>query len=156
MYIIIFLLAIFADQVTKTLAKSYLMGQVQVKILKNWLHLTYLENKGAAWGMLQNAKYIFIIIAFAVCLAILVFLLKNRNKIGISVKLPLVMIMAGAIGNVIDRFRFGYVVDFIFTPLGGIYDFPVFNFADMYISFSAIFLIFYIFFIEGKNDKDRK
>ena len=68
-----------------------------------------------------------------------------------TIKLPLVMIMSGAIGNLIDRLRLGYVVDFIYTPLGGIYDFPVFNFADIFVTVSAVFLIFAVYFLEGKD-----
>lgn len=148
MYIIIFFIAIFLDQITKLLAIQYLKGQSQIKLIDNWLHLTYLENSGAAWGMFQNATLFFIIITIFICFFISWYLLKNSNNIDIYFKLPLVMIMAGAIGNLIDRLRLEYVVDFIFTPLGGLYNFPVFNFADMYISVSAIFLIFYMLFTD--------
>lgn len=151
MYIIIFIIAIFLDQITKLWAISNLRNQDDVILIKNWLHLHYLENSGAAWGIFQDATIIFSFLTIVICFGIMYYLLKNSNNIGGLIKLPLVMIMAGAIGNLIDRIRLGYVIDFIFTPLGGLYNFPVFNFADVYVSISAIFLMIYIYFFEGKN-----
>lgn len=148
MYIIIFILAIVLDQSTKLLAIKYLKDAPQVKLIDNWLHLTYLENSGAAWGIFQDATLFFSVITIIICFGISWYLLKNSNNIDMIIKLPLVMIMAGAVGNLIDRLRLGYVVDFIFTPLGGLYNFPVFNFADIFVSLSAIFLAIYIFFNE--------
>ena len=148
MYIIIFLIAVALDQFTKYLAVEQLKHAPTIKVIDNWLHLTYLENSGAAWGIFQNATMIFVVLTFIIVAGILFYLLKNSNNIDSFIKLSLVMIIAGAIGNLIDRLRLGYVVDFIFSPLGGIYNFPVFNFADMYVSISAIFLIVYLFFTD--------
>lgn len=152
MYILIFLGLIALDQITKLLAIAHLKGQADIVIIKNWLKLTYVENSGAAWGMFQNATIFFTIITIVIVFAITFYLLKYSNSIDMFTKIPLVIIMAGAIGNLIDRIKLGYVVDFISSPLGGLYNFPVFNFADMYISLAAIFLIIYIYFFEGKNE----
>lgn len=148
MYIIIFTIAVALDQITKLLAIKYLKDAPTIKLIDNWLHLTYLENSGAAWGIFQSATLFFSVITIIICFAICWYLLKNSNNIDMLIKLPLVMIMAGAVGNLIDRLRLGYVVDFIFTPLGGLYNFPVFNFADIFVSVSAIFLAVYLFFNE--------
>lgn len=144
MYITLFLIAIILDQITKILAINHLKDSNSIVLVKNWLNLTYLENSGAAWGMFQDATLIFAILTIIICFGISYYLIKNNNSLDIYMKLPLVMIMAGAVGNLIDRLRLGYVVDFIFTPLGGLYNFPVFNFADIYVSVSAIFLMIYV------------
>lgn len=151
MYIILLIIGIIIDQVTKIWAISNLKGKDSIIVIKNWLHLNYVENSGAAFGIFQDATIIFAIITIVVCFGISYYLLKNSNNIDIYIKLPLVMIMSGAIGNLIDRLRLGYVVDFIYTPLGGIYDFPVFNFADIFVTVSAVFLIFVVYFLEGKD-----
>lgn len=151
MYIILLIVGIILDQLTKIWAISNLKNKDSIIVIKDWLHLSYIENSGAAFGIFQNATIIFAIITIAVCFGISYYLLKNSNNIDTYIKLPLVMIMSGALGNLIDRLRLGYVVDFIYTPLGGIYDFPVFNFADIFVTVSAIYLIFAIYFLEGKD-----
>lgn len=151
MYIILLIVGIILDQLTKIWAISNLKNKDSIIVIKDWLHLSYIENSGAAFGIFQSATIIFAIITIAVCFGISYYLLKNSNNIDTYIKLPLVMIMSGALGNLIDRLRLGYVVDFIYTPLGGIYDFPVFNFADIFVTVSAIYLIFAIYFLEGKD-----
>ena len=151
MYVLIFLIAIVLDQITKLWAINNLKGQSEIVVLNKWLHFTYVENSGAAWGILQQGTIILVFLTLLICFGIIYYLIKFNATINNYVKIPLIFILAGAIGNLIDRIRLGYVVDFIFSPLGGFYDFPVFNFADMYVSLAAIFLIIYMFFIEGKN-----
>lgn len=153
MYVTIFLILLFLDQITKYFAVINLKGNQSIKIIDNWLYFTYVENSGAAFGIFQNATIFFTIMTLIIVFGIMWYLLRESNNIGIFLKLPLVIIIAGAIGNLIDRIRLGYVIDFIHTPLGGLYNFPVFNFADIYITCSAIFLIIYIYFFEGKNVK---
>lgn len=153
MYVILFLVLVGLDQITKYMAIINLKGKEEIVIIDKWLHLTYVENSGAAFGIFQNATILFTVLTIIIVFAIMWYLLKESNNIGIFLKLPLVMIMAGAIGNLIDRIRLGYVVDFIHSPLGGLYNFPIFNFADIYVSCSAIFLIIYLLFLEKKNVK---
>lgn len=151
MYVILFIVLLAIDQISKHFAILNLKGKEDIIIIKDWLHLTYVENSGAAFGIMQNATIFFTIITFIVVFGILYYLLKNGNKVDSFYKTILVIIMAGAIGNLIDRIRFNYVVDFIFSPLGGLYDFPVFNFADIYITLSAIVIIIYTLFFEDKH-----
>lgn len=153
MYIILFLIAIILDQLTKYLAIIYLKGKPQIILINNWLHLNYVENSGAAFGIFQNGTIIFILLTILIIFGVIFYLLKYGNNIGSYFKFFLVIILAGAIGNLIDRIRLGYVVDFIFTPLGGLYDFPIFNLADIYVVVGAIALMVYIYFFEGKNAK---
>lgn len=153
MYAILFVVLVAIDQVTKYLAIMNLKGKEEIIIIDKWLYLTYVENSGAAFGIFQNATILFTVLTIAIVFGIMWYLLKESNNVGIFLKLPLVMILAGAIGNLIDRIHLGYVVDFIHSPLGGLYNFPVFNFADIYVTCSAIFLIIYLLFTEEKNAK---
>lgn len=152
MYILTTLLLVVLDQVTKAYAIANFKGQEMVELIDNWLYLTYLENKGAAFGMLSDKPWLFTIIASLFVIAILFIIFKNRNNFDRFYKFTLAIIVAGALGNLIDRFRYGFVVDFIFSPLGGLYDFPVFNFADMYLSVAAFVLAIYIFIKEDKDE----
>lgn len=152
MYILIVLIGIILDQVTKYWAFVVLKGGRSIEVIDKFLYFTYSENSGAAWGMFKNATLFFTIVTIPVVIGIIWYMLKNRNNIDMFVKLPLAMIISGAIGNLIDRIRLGYVIDFIFSPLGGLYDFPIFNLADMYISVATIMLIVYILFFEGKDE----
>lgn len=153
MYAILFVILVAIDQVTKYIAIINLKGKNEVVIIDKWLHFTYVENSGAAFGIFQNATILFTILTIIIVFGIMWYMLKESNNIGVFLKFSLVMIIAGAIGNLIDRIRLGYVVDFIYSPLGGLYNFPVFNFADIYVTCSAIFLIIYLLFIDGKDVK---
>lgn len=152
-YAVLLIVLIAIDQISKSWAIHNLKGQEDIILIKDWLHLTYVENSGAAWGIFQNGTIFFVLVTFIVIFGISFYLLKESNNVDTFTRLSLVIIIAGAIGNLIDRLRLGYVVDFIFTPLGGLYNFPVFNFADIYISLGAIILAIYIIFFEGKNAK---
>lgn len=153
MYAILFVILVAIDQVTKYIAIINLKGKNEVVIIDKWLHFTYVENSGAAFGIFQNATILFTILTIIIVFGIMWYMLKESNNIGVFLKFSLVMIIAGAIGNLIDRIRLGYVVDFIYSPLGGLYNFPVFNFADIYVTCSAILLIIYLLFIDGKDVK---
>ncbi len=143
-------LLVFIDQYTKYLAVIYLKDKSAYNIINGVLELNYLENKGAAFGMLQNQKlfFVFVAIIFVVVIGYVLFktpLDKKYNKLHVL----LVMISAGAIGNLIDRLRFDYVVDFIFVSL---INFPIFNFADICVTVSTFLLIILILFVY--KDKD--
>ena len=131
-----FILTIFIiifDQVTKLMAIKYLKTSPPFIILDNFFQFHYVENYGAAFGILQNKKIFFVIITLAVILAITLFLVKNYYEINGFMRIALSMLLGGAIGNFIDRLRLGYVVDFISFRLINRYDFPVFNIADIFI-----------------------
>lgn len=104
-------------------------------------HLTYVENRGAAFGMLQNNQIIFVIIAGLATVIGLYWLHKNKEKINIIGKASIIMIVSGAIGNLIDRLRLGFVVDYFDFRIIWQY---VFNFADILVVCGTILLCFYI------------
>lgn len=153
LYIIdIFLLIVLIifDQLTKYFAVIKLKNQPSFSLIDGVLEFNYLENKGAAFGMLQNQKIFFVLVAL-VFLAIIIFVLIKtpQDKKYNILHIILVAIGAGAIGNMIDRLRLDYVIDFIYFSL---IDFPIFNVADIYVTVSTVLLIILILFIYDDND----
>ena len=146
----LFILLVSLDQLTKHLAVIRLKDKPAVPILKNILELNYLENKGAAFGMLQNQKIFFVLIAvmIMVIIAYVLFLMPDDKKYNLMHFL-LIMVCSGACGNMIDRLRNNYVVDFIYLV---IINFPIFNVADIYVTVSTFVLVILILFIYKEDD----
>ncbi|HHX60735.1 MAG TPA: signal peptidase II [Epulopiscium sp.] len=130
---IIFILGIltlvFLDQLTKWLVVLKLKPIHDFPIIDQVFHLTYVENRGAAFGILQGKHLFFIIMTLIVmiCIAIYYYKLPQERKYN-WMRFSLILLGSGAIGNLIDRIRLGYVIDFLYFKL---IDFPVFNFADI-------------------------
>jgi len=141
---------IVLDQYTKFLAIHNLKDNLAYPIIPNVLELNYLENRGAAFGMLQNQKIFFVFIAVIILALIFYFLKKLPAKKKYSIlHILLSMIAAGAIGNMIDRIRYDYVVDFIYIVL---INFPIFNVADIYVTVSTFVLVILILFVYKEDD----
>lgn len=132
-------LAVGLDQLTKWLAVVYLQGEPSFPLWEDVLHFTFVKNEGAAFGMLSNHRWVFMIFSTVAIIGISIYLFgfcKEKNW----VKISLAMIIGGGIGNMIDRVLLGYVVDFIdFTLI----NFAVFNVADSFVTVGAGILIFY-------------
>lgn len=140
------------DQWTKALATRFLMAQPAIPIIKDILELDYVENRGAAFGLLQGKRICFLVIAAAVFFLFAWLLLKlppaeKYQKLHIALS----FILAGAVGNTIDRGMKGYVVDFIYFKL---IDFPVFNIADIFITVTTIWLAVLLLFFFKEEDFD--
>lgn len=150
LFSILTLLFIALDQFTKHLAILHLKEKESVPLLQGVLELHYLENKGAAFGMLQGQKA-FILFVGVVFLAVVLFcLIKLPDKKKFDPLYYIVATMtAGGIGNMIDRIRFDYVVDFIYFSL---IDFPIFNVADICVTLSVIALIVVVMFVYKEDD----
>ncbi len=143
-------LLIFFDQFTKYLALTKLKGEEAIVLIQGVLELDYLENRGSAFGMFQNQKVFLLASGFVFLAFILYFMLKIPiEKKYLLIHLCLAGILAGGIGNMIDRFRFGFVVDFISFVL---IHFPIFNVADCYIVVSVILLMLEILFVLKDDD----
>lgn len=141
---------IFLDQITKHYAVVFLKDKESVKLIEGVFELNYLENRGAAFGMLQNQKFFFIFIAVVILAVIIYVLWKTPNqKKYTKFHIGLVLIAAGAIGNMIDRLRFDYVVDFLYFSL---INFPIFNVADIYVTCAAIYLVILLLFVYKESD----
>lgn len=143
-------LLIFFDQFTKYLALTKLKGEEAIVLIQGVLELDYLENRGSAFGMFQNQRVFLLASGFVFLAFILYFMLKIPiEKKYLLIHLCLTGILAGGIGNMIDRFRFGFVVDFISFVL---IHFPIFNTADCYIVVSVILLMLEILFVLKDDD----
>ena len=144
------ILLIGLDQVTKYLAVINLKGKEAFSIIPRVLELKYLENRGAAFGMLQNQKAFFICMEILILLIVCYILVKcpahKKYRIG---RLCMVGIAAGDVGNMIDRVLQDFVVDFIyFVPI----NFPIFNVADIYVTLSTIGLVILLMFVYKEQD----
>lgn len=152
LYILVFCVVLGLDFITKILAIKNLQPISTIPILKGIFHLTYVENKGAAFGMFQNAR-IFLVIAAVLCaIYIVYFLLKSKNKSKL-LNMGLVFVLAGAVGNLLDRIFRGFVVDFLDFRL---INFPVFNIADIFVCVGALFIMIFIIFFDEKTKEEPK
>lgn len=143
-------LLVALDQYTKYIAVQKLKNQPAFNIINGVLEFNYLENRGAAFGMLQNQKIFFVFVAVIfLCVIAYVLVKAPQEKKYFKLHILLVMIAGGAIGNLIDRLRLDYVVDFIYIVL---INFPIFNVADMYVTFSTVLLIIQVLFVYKEND----
>ncbi|MBE5881116.1 MAG: signal peptidase II [Lachnospiraceae bacterium] len=146
----IFAILVVLDQVTKMIAVEHLKDKPSIELIPGVFELQYLENRGAAFGMLQNGKVFFVFAAVVMLTAIVFVLIKAP----VSRKYRpwhvfLVMIAAGGIGNMIDRLRLDYVVDFFYFSL---INFPIFNVADIFVSVGTfLFVVFILFFCKEED-----
>lgn len=149
-YIIGIVILTELDQITKALAESRLMGKSDFKIFGDAFVFSYLRNSGAAWGMLSGRISLFLIFTVIVVL-IITYVVINMPVVKKYVPLLITctLLVSGAVGNFIDRVRFGYVRDFIYFKL---INFPVFNIADCYVTVSVVLLIILILFVYKEDD----
>ena len=145
-----FAVLVALDQVTKYAAVRSLKEQSPFIVWDGIFELHYLENRGAAFGMLQNGK-VFFVFAAILMMTVIVFVLV---KTPLSSKyrawhILLVPIAAGGIGNMIDRLRLDYVIDFFYFKL---IDFPIFNVADIYVTVGVALLIIFMLFVWKEED----
>ncbi|MBS6676283.1 MAG: signal peptidase II [Clostridiales bacterium] len=127
------------DQWTKNLAVEHLKGQEDISLIPGVICLHYLENRGAAFGIFQDQRTFLLILTaiILICVCYVLWRIPSDKKYNL-LKLLCIMITAGGIGNLIDRVRLNYVVDFIYFSL---IDFPVFNVADIYVTTSMFLLL---------------
>ncbi|MBR2930867.1 MAG: signal peptidase II [Clostridia bacterium] len=145
-------LGIVIDQVTKLLASTFLRSTVTTPLIEGVLHLTYVENRGAAFGMLKDAPWVFNSFSVIAITAMLLYLYLGHasNKL---YEISIAMIISGGIGNMIDRVALGYVVDFIDFRL---INFAVFNGADSFVCVGAGLVILALILEIVKESKEEK
>ena len=143
-FLIGFVILVGMDQWPKGLAVKHLMHQPPFVIWDGVFELLYSENRGAAFGMMQGKQFFFFLIALVVLAAVVYLLWKMPvTERYMPMAVCLMMVAAGAVGNMIDRIGQGYVVDFLYFKL---INFPIFNVADCYVTISAFLLILLVFF----------
>lgn len=140
------------DQLTKFMIVSKYELFESTDLIKGVFSITYIRNSGVAWGMLQGRRVAFLIITFiALMFAFKVYYNVSNEKKYIYIRICLVLLVSGAIGNMIDRVRLGYVVDFLDFNL---INFPVFNVADMFVVVGIILLFLLIVFKYSNEEFD--
>lgn len=145
-------LLVALDQITKFIVRTSFALYESHPLIKNVFHLTYIQNTGIAWGMFKNGRTIFLILTVLVLLVCACFYAKiPQNKRFTPIRVCLVFLVSGAIGNMIDRISLRYVVDFFDFRL---INFPIFNVADIYVTVSMIVLILLCAFYYHEHEID--
>ena len=148
-YIFLFMIMLVIDQYTKYIVDSNFLLTETVPIIEGFFNLTYVQNRGIAFGLFQGKIDIVSILAIIAAVTILVYFIKNFKKINFLERIAYTMIISGAVGNIIDRIFRGFVIDML--DFRGIWSF-VFNFADVWINVGVILIVIeYIFFDRKKN-----
>lgn len=129
------------DQLTKLAIDSRLITGTEIKVIDGILHFTYVKNRGAAFGILQGQRVVFLLFTIVVIL-IGVWFVKKYKPDNMWFLTGACLVLGGGVGNMIDRLFLGYVRDFINVAF---IDFPIFNFADCLICIGAGLLMVYAF-----------
>lgn len=158
-YSLIIVAIILLDQFSKgVIQQDFRLGE-SIKVIDGFFNITYVRNTGAAFGMGQNfndniRKPLFLFLPVLLCFWLLWLIVKTRNDKSFIEGSAYMLIFAGAVGNLIDRFSLGYVVDFLDFYLGRSH-FPAFNVADSSITIGGI-LLGLNFILESKNQLNKK
>lgn len=150
LYLLVIVSLCALDQFTKYLIVSHFSLNEAITIIKNFFDIRYIRNYGAGFSILQNETSFLYMISFIAIIG-LGYLLITSKKTEKFNRFCYLLIISGALGNLIDRLRFTYVVDFFDFVIFN-YDFPVFNVADIYITIGCVLLILSII-LENKNAK---
>lgn len=149
---IMIVLIIAFDQITKYFASLKLADGSIAKFIPGVVQFKYAENTGMAFSILSGARWVFIALTVVVCVGVFYYLFSNRCK-SLWLYWSLGVILSGGIGNLIDRIRFGYVVDFIEPTF---VNFAIFNIADCAVTCGAVVLVGYLLYDAFKDVKKPK
>ena len=148
--LVIICVLIALDQMSKRFAISQLMGKSDIVIIPNVFQLHYLENTGAAFSILEGKQNIFAVVTPILLILLLILLIRMPSKKKfVALDYIIVFLIAGAVGNYIDRVSNNYVVDFLYFSL---INFPVFNVADCYVTVAVILLLILVLFYYKDED----
>lgn len=151
LYLAIFLFTILLDQLSKFLMTSNFAPGEGFCVIKGILDFTYIRNEGAAFGMLQGARWFFIVLTVVVFAALIIYLIKSKPTSHLE-KTALTLLAGGALGNFIDRVILGFVRDFIEVKF---IDFPIFNVADCFVCIGTGLYVLYTL-LEFFKDKNKE
>lgn len=150
MYFIIIALILIADQLVKYLIQAGLELNQSIPVLDGIFHITYIHNYGAAFSILQNKTMLLIGVQIIVITGILIYLIKKRKTEHSLLLMSLALIIAGGLGNLIDRAVKGYVVDFLDLRF-----WPIFNIADISVCVGCGLMVLYVLIIEPKRSRSK-
>ncbi len=145
--LIIVIVLLVLDQLSKYFVALYLspVGS-SIPVIDGLLQLTNVHNTGAAWGMLEGFRWLFIPMTLVVAAVLVYVIIRFHKKLTVFSRITLAMLFAGAIGNFIDRLLLTYVRDFF--DISPLFSFPVFNIADSALSIGCVFLIIDALFLK--------
>ncbi len=150
-YTIIAAVLIVADYITKLWAERVLTKISSIPLIENVFHLTYVENRGIAFGMFSGGRVVFIAVSLIVMAVLLIIVFKTpKDTRTVWLKGGTSLVIAGAIGNLIERLVKGYVVDFFDFRL---INFPVFNVADIAVCVGVVMLLIHFLFAEDSKSE---
>ena len=149
-YLVAICIFTLLDQLSKKQIVDYLKLGEKIEIIKGFFNITHVRNYGAGFSILQNAR-LFLSLISIIAIVVLVYLLVTTKKKDTLTSMSYLMVISGALGNLLDRLRQGYVVDFLDFKIFG-WDYPVFNVADIFITIGCFLLII----ISLKGEKDAK
>ena len=152
-YLLCIISVIIFDQITKVIAIKQLLPIPTYPIIQDVIHFTYVENRGAAFGMLQNHRWVFMILSTVVVIVILYIMVKYKRFLHSLMLIGLSFTVGGGIGNMIDRLFLGYVVDFIDFCL---IDFAVFNGADSFVCVGCALMVLAILIMPNTEKQEGK
>lgn len=140
------------DQWTKYLALTQLQPVGNIEFIQGFMDFTFVENRGVAFGMFSGQRWFILLLTSVITLGLVYYYIKlPKTQEYKPVRFAMVLVFSGAIGNIIDRMRLGYVVDFFeFT----FFDWPVFNMADVYVVVGVILMAFLIIFVIKEEEKE--
>ena len=155
LWIILLVLIIFADQLSKWLVVALLQGKESVYVIPGVLRFTYVENDGAAFGMLDDHRWVFLVLSTVMIIALIFYIVKYKPS-SKWVMTSLILIVGGGIGNMIDRLLLGYVIDFIdFCAFPQLWRW-VFNIADSAVCVGTFMLSLWLIIDTVKEYKREK
>lgn len=151
LYLLAVVVLVSADQFSKFLIARNIPESNSIVLIKNFFNITYVKNNGAGFSILQDATVFLIVVAILAVIGVSYLLIKSKNSEALN-RICYLLIIGGTIGNLIDRIRFSYVIDFLDFYIFN-YDFPVFNLADTFLTIGCFLLIISII-TETNNGKN--
>ncbi|MDF3001411.1 MAG: lspA [Bacillota bacterium] len=150
MYFIIIAFILIADQGIKYLIQAAMELNQSIPLIDGIFHITYIHNYGAAFSILQNKTVFLIAVQVIVISGILIYLIQKRKTEHTMLLLSLALIVAGGLGNLIDRAVNGYVIDFLDVRI-----WPIFNIADISVCVGCGLMVLYVLIIEPKRSRSK-
>ena len=153
MMIILTLVFLIIDVVSKLVVSNLMDVNDSLMIIKDFFYITYVRNTGAAWSIFAGETLGLVVVSLIIISLIVYYILKNKPKTTIE-KIGYSMVLGGAIGNLIDRIVYGYVIDFFDIYIFG-YDYPIFNLADSFILVGVVLLMIHTWRWKDGNESNR-
>lgn len=137
--ILVSILVFFLDFISKIIVTNFLEYNQSIKIINNFFYINYVQNQGAAWSIMSGKVLLLIIVSIILIGIIIYYLCKNKNMSMVKI-IGFSLLLGGALGNLVDRLWYGYVIDFLSFNIFH-YNFPVFNLADCAVVLGSLIIL---------------